>query len=73
MSLAATLGEVKPRATPDHVVAGLKAGFYKEWISEGCDTRCPICLDDVCYFQIHVSLLHSDRSFDIVQSIRSGS
>jgi len=46
MSLAATLGEVKPRATPDHVVAGLKAGFYKEWVSEGCDTRCPICLDD---------------------------
>jgi len=46
MSLAATLGEVKPRTTPDHVVAGLKAGFYKDWASEDCDTRCPICLDD---------------------------
>lgn len=55
MSLAATLGEVKPRATPDHVVAGLKAGFYKEWASEGCDTRCPICLDDVCGLSISVS------------------
>ncbi|KAF9066986.1 hypothetical protein BDP27DRAFT_1226606, partial [Rhodocollybia butyracea] len=46
MSLAATLGEVKPRATPDHVVAGLKAGFYREWASEDSDKRCPICLDD---------------------------
>lgn len=47
MSLAATLGEVKPRATPDHVVAGLKTGFYKDWASDECDKRCPICLDDV--------------------------
>ncbi|KAJ3933331.1 MAG: hypothetical protein NXY57DRAFT_892250, partial [Lentinula lateritia] len=46
MSLAATLGEVKPRATPDHVVAGLKTGFYKDWASDECDKRCPICLDD---------------------------
>ncbi|KAF5391236.1 hypothetical protein D9757_003038 [Collybiopsis confluens] len=46
MSLAATLGEVRPRATPDHVVAGLEAGFYKDWASENCDKRCPICLDD---------------------------
>ncbi|KAJ3966455.1 hypothetical protein EV361DRAFT_809052, partial [Lentinula raphanica] len=46
MSLAATLGEVKPRATPDHVIAGLKTGFYKDWVSDDCDKRCPICLDD---------------------------
>jgi hypothetical protein len=46
MSLAASLGDVKPRATPDHVIAGLKTGFYKDWASEDCDKRCPICLDD---------------------------
>ncbi|KAJ3986427.1 hypothetical protein F5890DRAFT_1407368, partial [Lentinula detonsa] len=46
MSLAATLGEVKTRATPDHVIAGLKTGFYKDWASDECDKRCPICLDD---------------------------
>ncbi|KIK63978.1 hypothetical protein GYMLUDRAFT_221162 [Collybiopsis luxurians FD-317 M1] len=46
VSLAATLGEVKPRSTPDHVVAGLKTGFYKDWATESSDKRCPICLDD---------------------------
>ncbi|KAF9261162.1 hypothetical protein L218DRAFT_870870, partial [Marasmius fiardii PR-910] len=46
ISLEAALGEVKPRATPDHVIAGLEAAFYKDWATKESDKRCPICLDD---------------------------
>lgn len=46
ISLEAALGEVKPRATPDHVIAGLEAAFYKDWATDDSDERCPICLDD---------------------------
>ncbi|KAF5367479.1 hypothetical protein D9758_003709 [Tetrapyrgos nigripes] len=44
--LDARLGEVKPRGTPDHIVAGLDTAFFKDWMTEDCDKRCPICLDD---------------------------
>ncbi|KAJ6628860.1 hypothetical protein B0H10DRAFT_1689674, partial [Mycena sp. CBHHK59/15] len=46
LSLAGTLGEVKPKATPDHVIAGLESGLYKDYASAESDQRCPICLDD---------------------------
>jgi len=45
-NLTAALGEVKPRNTPSHVIAGLPAGKYGEWAAPGCDERCPVCLDD---------------------------
>lgn len=41
------LGEAKPRATPQHVVASLPTGFHKDWATPDGDHRCPICLDDV--------------------------
>ncbi|THV07428.1 hypothetical protein K435DRAFT_643850, partial [Dendrothele bispora CBS 962.96] len=44
--LTAALGDVKPRGTPDHVIAGLDTAFFKDWVTEDCDKRCPICLDD---------------------------
>ena len=47
MNLTASLGEVKPRHTPDHVIGGLPSALYKDWATPGCDQRCPICLDDV--------------------------
>ncbi|KAF9809335.1 hypothetical protein IEO21_07437 [Rhodonia placenta] len=41
------LGEVRPRGTPDHIVAALPHGLYREWAAPGeSETRCPICLDD---------------------------
>ncbi|EGN94329.1 hypothetical protein SERLA73DRAFT_62241, partial [Serpula lacrymans var. lacrymans S7.3] len=46
LSLAATLGEVKSKATPDDVIASLPTAPYKEWATEESDQRCPICLDD---------------------------
>ncbi|KAG7095049.1 hypothetical protein E1B28_005839 [Marasmius oreades] len=46
ISLETALGEVKPRATPDHVIAGLETAFYKDWATIDSDKRCPICLDD---------------------------
>ncbi|KDQ23079.1 hypothetical protein PLEOSDRAFT_1049851, partial [Pleurotus ostreatus PC15] len=46
LSLAATLGDAKPKSTPEHVVAGLPTGFYKDWATSDSDHRCPICLDD---------------------------
>jgi len=45
-NLAAALGEVKPRNTPNHIIAGLPSGKYGEWAAPGCDERCPVCLDD---------------------------
>lgn len=50
LALSATLGEVKPKATPANVIAALPTGLYKEWQSAEADKRCPICLDDVCVF-----------------------
>ncbi|KAI0056350.1 hypothetical protein BV25DRAFT_1785487, partial [Artomyces pyxidatus] len=46
LSLAATLGDVRPRHTPEHVIASLTAGVYKDWATADSDQRCPICLDD---------------------------
>lgn len=46
-NLTATLGEVKPRNTPSHIIANLPSGKYNEWVAPGCDQRCPVCLDDV--------------------------
>ncbi|KAL5504834.1 hypothetical protein ACEPAH_7497 [Sanghuangporus vaninii] len=46
LALASTVGEVKPRSTPAHVINALPTGLYKDWQSPGGDTRCPICLDD---------------------------
>jgi len=46
LSLASALGEVRPRATPNHVIAALPTGFYKDWRTPDSDERCPICLDD---------------------------
>jgi hypothetical protein len=46
ISLSAALGEVKPRATPEHIIASLDTGFYKDWVRADSDKRCPICLDD---------------------------
>ncbi|KAL5521223.1 hypothetical protein ACEPAG_9146 [Sanghuangporus baumii] len=46
LSLASTVGEVKPRSTPAHVINALPTGLYKDWQSSEGDTRCPICLDD---------------------------
>jgi hypothetical protein len=50
LSLASTLGEARPRATPNHVIAALPTGFYKDWQTPDSDQRCPICLDDVSPF-----------------------
>ncbi|KAF7973616.1 hypothetical protein HWV62_14792 [Athelia sp. TMB] len=46
MTLASTLGEVRPRSTPSHVIASLPTGTYQDWRTPGSDERCPICLDD---------------------------
>ena len=47
LSLAATIGEVRPRHTPDNVINLLPTGTFKEWRNSESDQRCPICLDDV--------------------------
>ncbi|KAA1477937.1 hypothetical protein DENSPDRAFT_787389, partial [Dentipellis sp. KUC8613] len=46
ISLASTLGDVKPRCTPEHVISSLTTGTYQEWANADSDQRCPICLDD---------------------------
>ncbi|TFY60423.1 hypothetical protein EVG20_g7421 [Dentipellis fragilis] len=46
ISLASTLGDVKPRCTPDHVINSLATGTYQDWANADSDQRCPICLDD---------------------------
>ena len=48
LSLAATLGDVKPRCTSESVIASLPTGLYRDWATPDSDARCPICLDDVC-------------------------
>jgi hypothetical protein len=50
------MGDAKPRATPEHVIAGLDAGFYKDWATVESDKRCPICLDDVRDFLFFLSV-----------------
>ncbi|KAF5381678.1 hypothetical protein D9615_005573 [Tricholomella constricta] len=46
LSLAASLGEAKPRCTPDGVISSLETGLFKDWKTADSDHRCPICLDD---------------------------
>ncbi|KAI0260733.1 hypothetical protein BC834DRAFT_831302 [Gloeopeniophorella convolvens] len=46
LSLAATIGEVRPRHTPDNVIATLPRATFKDWRNGESDQRCPICLDD---------------------------
>ncbi|KIM43455.1 hypothetical protein M413DRAFT_68962 [Hebeloma cylindrosporum] len=46
ISLAATLGEAKPRGAPPEIVEKMEKGKYKDWKTEESDVRCPICLDD---------------------------
>ncbi|KAI0254586.1 hypothetical protein BJV78DRAFT_1121355, partial [Lactifluus subvellereus] len=46
LSLAATIGEVRPRHTPDHVIESLPTSTFKVWRNAESDQRCPICLDD---------------------------
>ncbi|KAK7062660.1 hypothetical protein VNI00_000148 [Paramarasmius palmivorus] len=46
LSLEAALGEVKSKATPQHIIEGLETVEYKEWATADSDKRCPICLDD---------------------------
>ena len=50
ISLAAALGDAKPRGAPSEIVEKMEKGKYKDWKTEGSDVRCPICLDDVCFF-----------------------
>ncbi|KAJ7228472.1 hypothetical protein GGX14DRAFT_345899, partial [Mycena pura] len=46
LSLGGMIGDVKPKGTPDDVVAGFDTAFYKDWATAESDKRCPICLDD---------------------------
>lgn len=62
LALAATLGEVKPRSTPSHMIDALPSGTFKEWQKADSDARCPICLDDVSLgpsFSMSLSLIMS--------------
>jgi len=52
ISLAAALGEAKPRGAPSEVVEKMEKGKYKDWKTEESDVRCPICLDDVWFFSL---------------------
>lgn len=52
LALSATLGEVKPKATPTNMIAALPTGLYKEWQTLEGDKRCPICLEDVGFFNL---------------------
>ena len=59
--LAAVVGDAKPRGTPAHLLAAMPSGFYKDFVVPGCETRCPICLDDVSstlWFPVHGGLMH---------------
>ncbi|KAI3607561.1 ring u-box domain-containing protein [Moniliophthora roreri] len=46
ITLEAALGEVKSKATPQHIIEGLETADYREWATDDSDKRCPICLDD---------------------------
>jgi hypothetical protein len=52
LTLAATIGDVRPRNTPDHVIDSLPSATFKEWRDAESDQRCPICLDDVSAQQL---------------------
>ncbi|KAG6884640.1 hypothetical protein C0993_009357 [Termitomyces sp. T159_Od127] len=65
LSLAAQLGEVKPRSTPAEVIDSMETGLYKDWKTTDSDHRCPICLDDVLLLVLFVvrpsSVLRAER------------
>jgi len=44
---------VKQRSTPEAVLRKLKKGKYRDWAEEGDETRCPICLENVCHLILH--------------------
>ncbi|KAJ7284027.1 hypothetical protein C8J57DRAFT_751635 [Mycena rebaudengoi] len=46
LTLSGIIGDVKPKSTPQHVIADLESGLYQEWATPESDKRCPICLDD---------------------------
>ncbi|KAJ7178944.1 hypothetical protein C8R46DRAFT_619313 [Mycena filopes] len=46
LTLGGMIGDAKPKATPEHVLAGLESASYKDWATAESDPRCPICLDD---------------------------
>ncbi|KAJ7044544.1 hypothetical protein C8F04DRAFT_590129 [Mycena alexandri] len=46
LTLGGLIGDAKPKATPEHVLAGLESASYKDWATAESDPRCPICLDD---------------------------
>ncbi|KAG6888401.1 hypothetical protein C0992_008557 [Termitomyces sp. T32_za158] len=57
LSLAAQLGEVKPRSTPAEVIDSMETGLYKDWKTADSDHRCPICLDDTIPFSSSLTVL----------------
>ncbi|KAF8634036.1 hypothetical protein AX17_004301 [Amanita inopinata Kibby_2008] len=46
LSLAAAIGDAKPRCTPEEIISKLETAMYKDWATSDSDKRCPICLDD---------------------------
>ncbi|KAJ7904722.1 hypothetical protein B0H14DRAFT_2327671, partial [Mycena olivaceomarginata] len=40
------IGDVKPKATPEHILTSLETALHKDWATTESDQRCPICLDD---------------------------
>jgi hypothetical protein len=64
LRLGVLLGEVKGRGTPQEIVDALPTATYKEWSNaQDCETRCPICLDDVRL--LHSLIRGSDSDADI--------
>ena len=47
LSLAAAIGEVKPRCTPEDIISKLDTATYKDWATAESDKRCPICRVDI--------------------------
>ncbi|KIL59745.1 hypothetical protein M378DRAFT_48981, partial [Amanita muscaria Koide BX008] len=69
LSLAAAIGDAKPRSTPEDVISKLETGTYKDWVTPDSDKRCSICLDDysagdpvmkagACSHWLHKDCLH---------------
>ena len=57
LSLSTLLGDVKPRGTPADIISSLPKGTYGEWVRPGeTEERCPICLDDVRYRFVSLSV-----------------
>ncbi|KAJ7368516.1 hypothetical protein DFH08DRAFT_676531, partial [Mycena albidolilacea] len=46
ISLSGIIGDVKPKATPEHILTSLETALHKDWATTESDQRCPICLDD---------------------------